>query len=250
VAEDRFVAGALAEHHLDATVHLLDDGFQHLELARDFDVVVTTPGEIAQGRVLPLGRLREPAETVQRADLLLGMGADATAAAAEAAALGVREAGGVIRRVGPPQPVPGSASQPEPGAPLLVAGIANPDRFAENVRAAGWAVAGEAWFPDHHPFTAQDIARIDQQRRASGAGAVFTTAKDAVRFEALGTRPFALYEVALAIEFDPPSLLFERVAQVISTRRRLEADLARVEVYGRLEPSPAHTPHAASRGDA
>jgi hypothetical protein len=60
VSPDRYLAGTLAETALGCTVHVLDDGFQHLELARDLDVLVTTLGEIPGGRVLPMGRLREP----------------------------------------------------------------------------------------------------------------------------------------------------------------------------------------------
>ena len=84
VAEDRHLAGVLAERTLGATVHLLDDGFQHFGLARDLDVLVTTLGEIPEGRVLPRGRLREPADAAARAHLLVVMGATAGAASSEA----------------------------------------------------------------------------------------------------------------------------------------------------------------------
>jgi len=106
-----------------------------------------------------------------------------------------------------------------PGARvLLVAGIANPQRFAEDVRAAGWDVAGEMWFADHHAFTAADVARIAVKARESRAAAVFTTDKDAVRFETLGPVPFPLFAVPLTVEFDPPTILFERVSSVLSAR--------------------------------
>ena len=59
---------------------------------------------------------------------------------------------------------------------VLVAGIANPQRFAEDVRGAGWNVVGEMWFADHHPFTSGDLTRIAAKVAESGAEAVFTTA--------------------------------------------------------------------------
>jgi tetraacyldisaccharide 4'-kinase len=228
VAEDRYLAGLLAERRLGATVHVLDDGFQHLGLARDLDVLVTTPGEIAGGRVLPFGRLREPADAAARADVLVVMGADAAGAAGEAAGLGVGAACGARRRLGTPRdlahegtasgldrtdamPPPAPASLPGPRI-MLVAGIANPQRFGDDVRAAGWTVVGEQWFPDHHRFTADDLARIDARRAACGAETVFTTEKDAVRFESIGRAPFPLYAVPLLVEFDPPHFLFERAA--------------------------------------
>src|SRR5689334_300207 len=82
VSPDRHLAGTLAERELGATVHILDDGFQHIELARNLDVLVTTIGEIPNGKVLPMGRLREPIDAAARAQVLVV--SDATAGAASA----------------------------------------------------------------------------------------------------------------------------------------------------------------------
>lgn len=231
VAEDRHLAGVLAERVLGASVHVLDDGFQHLALARDLDVLVTTLGEIPTGHVLPRGRLRESADAAARAHVLVVMGATAGAAASEAWTLGVGEACGALRRLGTPRRVPAEAfplegasgrdtgpsgSEPPPGESIfLVAGIANPQRFAEDVRAAGWTVVGEQWFADHHAFTAADVSRIAPRVAACGARAVFTTEKDAVRFAALASLPFPLYQVPLTVEFEPPTVLFDRIASVL-----------------------------------
>ena len=81
VSPDRHLAGTLAERQFGCTVHVLDDGFQHIELARDLDILVTTVGEIPQGRVLPMGRLREPIDAAARAHVLVVSGATAGAAA-------------------------------------------------------------------------------------------------------------------------------------------------------------------------
>ena len=70
VAEDRHLAGRLAEIHLGATVHLLDDGFQHLQLERGTDLVLLSAADL-DDRVLPAGRLRERLATAARADALL-----------------------------------------------------------------------------------------------------------------------------------------------------------------------------------
>jgi tetraacyldisaccharide 4'-kinase len=227
VCADRHLAGVLAEERLGATVHLLDDGFQHLELARDLDVLVTTVGEIPGGRVLPAGRLREPMEAAARAHVLVAMGATAGAAQAEAWALGIGESCGASRQVGATVRVEaGGVPAADTGRPggtiaegpvLLVAGIANPQRFADDVRAAGAVVAGELWFADHHRYTAADVTRIAAAAAQAGATQVFTTDKDAVRFEALGPLPFALSRVPLTLAFDPPAVLFDRVASLLIT---------------------------------
>jgi tetraacyldisaccharide 4'-kinase len=71
VCEDRHLAGCLAERRFGCTVHLLDDGFQHFGLARDVDVVLARPRDLEGDRVLPAGRLREPAAAIADADLVI-----------------------------------------------------------------------------------------------------------------------------------------------------------------------------------
>lgn len=234
VAADRHRAGLVAEGSLGATVHLLDDGFQHHRLARDLDVLVTTPGEIPHGHVLPRGRLREPRDVASRADVLVVMGADAAAAEYEARAVGVGAACGVTRESGAPVRVghhasadtrrsdagDGGSSGLAAGAPVVVAcGIANPQRFVNDVRSAGWDVTQTLTFADHHPYAPRDIARLAAAVSQTGAEAVLTTDKDAVRFEVLGDLPFALYRVPIRLRFDPPDGLFVWVAGALSARR-------------------------------
>jgi tetraacyldisaccharide 4'-kinase len=97
---------------------------------------------------------------------------------------------------------------------MLAAGIANPQRFADDVRAAGWMVVGEQWFADHHPFTARDIASIATRAAERGAEAVFTTDKDTVRLEALDV-PFPMFRLPITLEFDPPTVLFDRIGLLL-----------------------------------
>lgn len=215
VSSDRHLAGTLAECQFGCTVHVLDDGFQHLELARDLDILVTTVGEIPQGRVLPMGRLRESIDAASRAHVLVVSGATSGAAAAEAWALGISQSCGARRTLAAPialRPEDGEA----PGRVLAVAGIANPERFADSLKAEGWSIADSIAFADHHRYTNHDVERIAAKVRESGATAVFTTDKDAVRFEALGPLPFPLYRVPLVVEFDPPDVVFESVRAVLA----------------------------------
>src|SRR5205814_6666976 len=70
VGEDRYQAGTFAETRFGPQMHLLDDGFQHRALARDFDIVLVTPQD-ATDRLLPAGRLREPLSALRRADAIV-----------------------------------------------------------------------------------------------------------------------------------------------------------------------------------
>lgn len=211
VSPDRFLSGTLAERELGATVHVLDDGFQHIELARHLDVLVTTAGEIPNGKVIPLGRLREPADAAARAQVLVVSDATAGAAAAEAWTLGVSQACAAIRTLGAPVAISTQQSATSNQRVLAVAGIAHPDRFVRSLKDAGWNVVDWLAFADHHRYTSKDIAAIAARVTSSGADAVFTTDKDAVRFDVIGDVPFPLYRVPLNVQFDPEAALFESI---------------------------------------
>ena len=230
VSPDRHLAGTLAEQQLGCTVHLLDDGFQHLELARNLDVLVTTIGEIPNGRVIPAGRLREPMDAAARAHFLVVSDATAGAASAEAWALGISQHCGAARALAAPvvigrapfdsvrenanvaQGRPGEGRR-EPEKILAIAGIANPERFFDALKNASWNVVDAMTFPDHHRYTAKDIATIDARLTASGADVVFTTEKDAVRLESVSLS-FTAYRVPLVVQFDPPEALFQSAMAV------------------------------------
>jgi tetraacyldisaccharide 4'-kinase len=213
VCEDRHLAGVVAERALGATIHLLDDGFQHVQLARDFDILVTQAGEITSERVLPFGRLREGKGAAARADFVVVVGADVAAARAEAWELGVSGFAAAAR-----QPGASGASGAASGA-LATAGIARPEQFFAMLRDAGVEVKGTLSFPDHHPYSAADVARIAAAAGAAGVDVVATTAKDAVRLEPLGKLPFALRIVPLRLAIDGWDSLTESITAAIARAR-------------------------------
>jgi tetraacyldisaccharide 4'-kinase len=215
VSPDRHLAGTLAERELGATVHILDDGFQHIELARDLDILVTTIGEIPNGRVIPAGRLREPIDAAARAQVLVVSEATAGAAASEAWALGISQSCAAIRTLHAPARISNQQSAIGNQERILaIAGIAHPERFIQSLKDASWNVVDAMTFPDHHRYSPNDVATIASRMQSSGANAVFTTDKDAVRFESLAVS-FPLYRVPLIVEFDPPDPLFESIRAVI-----------------------------------
>jgi tetraacyldisaccharide 4'-kinase len=195
VCADRHRAGTFAETRLNTNLHLLDDGFQHVSLARDVDLLLVSEEDLTD-RVLPAGRLREPLSSASAADALIVPDGPAGASAIErvSSALGAADAFRLRRDIGRPA----SAE-----AVYAIAGIARPERFFGDLRAAGWNVAGTMTFPDHHPFTPGDIERIGQAARASAAETIVTTEKDLARMERgrLGER--AVVAVPLTVSIEP-----------------------------------------------
>ena len=135
----RFDAGREAETR-GVTVHLLDDGFQHVKLARDIDLLLVDAGDLAD-RVLPAGRLREPLANAASAHALIGSAADRGAVASTADRLGdLTDLHDDACAIGTPTALFGSAL-PADVPVLAAAGIARPERFFDDLRAAGYQVA-------------------------------------------------------------------------------------------------------------
>lgn len=203
---DRHLAGVLAESRLGCTVHLLDDGFQHVALARDLDVLLVTARDLQHGEVLPAGRLREDRSTAALADVWLSGADELEAVAALALRSGVSRVFGVKRTLEPPLLVEphGAAVGVDRSAPvLLVSGIAGPSRFEAEVCEAGWTVTDHLVFADHHRFDARDVRTIASRARARGVSLVLTTEKDAVRLLPLRPLPFAAAWVPLTVQIEP-----------------------------------------------
>lgn len=206
VGTDRYASGRVAEEQLAATVHLLDDGFQHVKLARDIDLLAVSPGDL-DDKVLPAGRLREPLSASVFADAVLTPGGSDAAASVQRKLL-APHVFPFTRALGVPLPLPGAVARiPERAEPVLaVAGIARPQRFFDDLSNDGWRVADTLVFPDHHPFSTNDIARIVEAARRAGAAAAITTEKDAVRLEPHAgeqLRDLAVAAVPLSIALDP-----------------------------------------------
>ncbi len=194
VCSDRYLAGRLAEHQLHCTVLLLDDGFQHLALGRQVDVLVLPASDLDEA-ILPSGRLREGLDAACSADCLLVPGPDDDVARVSAA-FERTPVFRVTHRYEPLQPL--QAPLAVGRRVLAVAAIGRPQRFFNALRDQGYEVVRELPFPDHHWYTASEIDRIRAAARDSGADLVVTTEKDAVR---LPPQPgWAVLPVTAAIE--------------------------------------------------
>jgi tetraacyldisaccharide 4'-kinase len=177
VCPDRHLAGRFAERKFGCTVMLLDDGFQHLPLGREVDLLVM-PASDLDDAVLPSGRLREPLDAASSADCILVPGSDDDVARVSAAfdRMPIFRVSSQYQRL---TMIDGSAADGH--RVMAAAGIARPVRFFNALRGQGYDVVREMSFPDHHWYTTSDLERIGAAVRASGADLAVTTAKDAVR---------------------------------------------------------------------
>jgi tetraacyldisaccharide 4'-kinase len=181
----RVRAGRVAEQDLGCSVHVLDDGFQHMQLARDANLVLVTLDDVLHGQVIPAGRLREPVHALEYADALLAVDSSASRlrmALGRSPDVPIFE---VQRHLGPPRPLAGTMdfSRIHDQPALLVTAVAEPDRVASDLRAAGWRLADVMSFRDHHRYHAGDVREIEARARGAGADVVLTTMKDAVKLE-------------------------------------------------------------------
>lgn len=166
VNEDRFDAALFAEKTFGPQLHLLDDGFQHRALGRDFDIVLVTP-EDARDRLLPAGRLREPLTSLSRADAIVLTGG----ASPESFPLHSKLVWRVRR---------GITLMSVPARPIVFCGIARPQNFLLQLRTAGVEPVAQALFRDHHAYTERDIQDLLKLRQQSEGGGFVTTEKDAI----------------------------------------------------------------------
>jgi tetraacyldisaccharide 4'-kinase len=205
VCADRALAGRVAEEQFGVTLHLLDDGFQHVQLARDIDLLLVDPGDL-QERVLPAGRLREPVSSAAAADALVVATGDIRAAEELAGRLCVPRGWAVTHALGEPRLIRNDGREIRIGRDIpafAAAGIARPERFFNDLTGAGWQVVGARTFRDHHRFQQHDIDRLVQDARRTGAGLVLTTEKDAVRMEPLDLAELPFASVVLDVCIEP-----------------------------------------------
>ena len=190
VCPDRAKAGALAAEVYGSRVLILDDGFQHLRLHRDLDVVLVNARDPFGGdRLLPLGDLREPVSALKRAGMVVITHADRVTSAE------LERLRAQIEAVHPGLPVLESAhkadhlldvkteaklplSRLKDKAVTALSGIGDPLSFESQLETLGASIAQSWRYPDHHPYSAADLQSIEALR---GGLPLVTTHKDFVR---------------------------------------------------------------------
>jgi tetraacyldisaccharide 4'-kinase len=234
---DRVAAARWARAELGAGVFVLDDGFQHLRIARDLDVVTldaTDPW--GGGALLPRGRLREPRSALARADCVVitraelageigGLRAEvarltggrAAVVTSRVRTLGLKPLGDAGVKLESPG-VGGSGGFETAGPAAAFCGVGNPRAFFEHLRRDGFELRHTRAFPDHHAYTEADAETVSREAARGGARALLTTAKDAVKLRGFGfTLP--CYVVETGLEFDEEERLLGLLRGAVSAAR-------------------------------
>ncbi|HXW16802.1 MAG TPA: tetraacyldisaccharide 4'-kinase [Candidatus Acidoferrales bacterium] len=222
VGPDRFAAGQeLARGGFDWFV--LDDGFQHLQLARDLNILlIDATNPFGEGHLLPAGHLREPHSAMRRADIIL-------------ITRGVRAPAieGVIRRYLSKAPIfyatmrldsrelnaveTGAAASPHKF--FAFAAIGNPSAFFENLREWGVSLAGHAAFPDHHKFSRADAKRLMTQACDAGADSLVCTQKDSFNLRDAGSFDLPLFVCNASLEVHDAEGFWRSARAILKVRR-------------------------------
>jgi tetraacyldisaccharide 4'-kinase len=233
VGADRHRAGLLAEQKYASKLHLLDDGFQHRRLHRDFDIVMA-PASDLEDTLLPVGRLREPLSSLRRADVVVsdrGESAPETAASVLGRGAGSLDAAEKVMQGEKPPATTSLHVLPveiwrmkrnvyldeTSKKPLAFCGIARPRQFFAHLQELGIELAGAVSFSDHHRYNENDLARLLRAKSSTGADGFITTEKDAINLGPLTDRLQPLKIARLRFTLEDPD---QALSTLLSTLER------------------------------
>jgi tetraacyldisaccharide 4'-kinase len=221
---DRVSAAGWAIKNFGSDVLVLDDGFQHRRIARQLDILtIDAMNPWGNGRLLPGGILREPISELSRADCVVITRADLS---------DTEDIRRQVERIRPgmlvllshtkhtqlrefdPTDTNPDFDQVRSSPVSAFCAIGNPESFFSLLSREGYNVVHTKTFRDHHSYTAGDIDQLVREAQRSGAQALLTTAKDAVKLRSLS---FVLpcYAVEIATEIEREDLLRELISRAI-----------------------------------
>jgi tetraacyldisaccharide 4'-kinase len=210
VGKNRFAEGRRLETQQPIDIFLLDDGFQHLQLARDLDILLTDASRPMRGELLlPAGRLREPLSAMRRAHIVIFTRTETVPGALQAIEklsefpvfaaatrlLGFRRYGCGIQLQ--------SAKEIGAGPFFAFCGLGNPEAFFRDLQTWGLSICGQAVFSDHHRYTERDVLKLKEAGNKAGANAFVTTEKDAQNLSGLMVEERPVYVSVIDLVISP-----------------------------------------------
>lgn len=225
IGKNRFEQGYLLESRQAIDVFLLDDGFQHLPLARDLDIVLVDASRPVGGQtLLPAGPMREPISSLARAGIVLFTRIETQAGAQEA----IRRLSGLpvfaattgslgFRRLGG-DGVLMSASEIGAGPFFAFCGIGNPQAFLRDLNRWEIPPAEHMFFADHHRYTLDDVRAIEQAAARAGAKALLTTEKDSWNLADVKFAELPVYVSIIDLQIAGESEFLAAITHVLQTR--------------------------------
>jgi tetraacyldisaccharide 4'-kinase len=208
VGKKRYVASCYALQRFAVDLIILDDGFQHLKLKRDLDIVLIDAADpFGNGKLFPAGILREPVSSLRRAQAVILTRADAPVHV-EALKENIRRVTAariftsrqqaldlIENRTGGIKPL----SALRGTRVLAFSGIARPQSFIALLKSLGAIIAAECSYPDHHQYSKTDLATVFQKAADEQVGMIVTTEKDAVRLTGFNTGGIWALRIELCI---------------------------------------------------
>jgi tetraacyldisaccharide 4'-kinase len=225
IGADRFTQGTRLERE-GVEWLVLDDGFQHLQLARNLDVVlIDATNPFGEGHLLPAGRLREPLSSLARADIVVITRSE--------------HAPAVESRIQRHTPAPIYYAQAEldgvfrlepgillpetveklPQRAFAFCGVGNPPAFFADLRRWGTEIMGRAAFADHHAYTRADMQRLERLAKEAGAEALVCTLKDFANFGAERFCELPVYFVRTDLRIEREDEFWQTVLAIIARKR-------------------------------
>lgn len=224
VGADRFAEGRKLEQAEPVDIFLLDDGFQHLKLARDLDIVMLDGSKrLTNEWLLPAGSLREPISACRRSDLLVvtrkferppieaNDSHEHQLFYAQTRLLGYRRLG--------ERATPRYLSEIGPGPFFAFCGIGNPQAFFADLKRWHVVVSGEQTFRDHHRYSRHDGAALVAQAKNAGAIALVTTEKDEQNLLDAGIEQMPVHVAVVDLVFSSESEFVPALDRILKERR-------------------------------
>jgi tetraacyldisaccharide 4'-kinase len=220
VGKDRYSQGLRLQDSVD--VFLLDDGYQHLALSRDVNILLMDAVRPLGGeRLLPAGRLREPVSAMDRADILVitrtGTSPDTEAAIARLQEYPVFAAKTKLlsfRKLwAEPEAATLSLEQLGEGPFFAFCGIGNPAAFLIDLQNWNLSVVGKEAFADHHHYSDGEIQELLDAAREAGARALITTEKDAQNMVDVDPVEIPIYVAVIEMDFPEQDAFLDVIHQ-------------------------------------